>query len=156
MLEFFFLVRFILVLINKFCWKYCKMLHNSPSTYFFLVCWLLICSFFGFICNLQSCNVQFFFLLKQPRPGSCVERPHLSSAQSGGGRDSSPPVRLAYWWPLSVLLQEVTTVNGVEEPVTAWAGYRSLLCCLKGTVARDFRPPLFSIKRTYLGPWFIF
>ncbi len=26
---------------------------------------------------------------------------------------------------------------------------------LKGTVARDFRPPLFSIKRTYLGPWYI-
>ncbi len=25
---------------------------------------------------------------------------------------------------------------------------------LKGTVARDFRPPLFSIKRTYLGPWY--
>jgi hypothetical protein len=23
---------------------------------------------------------------------------------------------------------------------------------IKGTVARDFRPPLFSIKRTYLGP----
>jgi hypothetical protein len=30
-----------------------------------------------------------------------------------------------------------------------------LLSTLKGTVARDFRPPLFSIKRTYLGPWFI-
>jgi hypothetical protein len=26
---------------------------------------------------------------------------------------------------------------------------------IKGTVARDFRPPLFSIKRTYLGPWYI-
>ncbi len=26
---------------------------------------------------------------------------------------------------------------------------------LKGTVARDFRPLLFSIKRTYLGPWYI-
>jgi hypothetical protein len=26
---------------------------------------------------------------------------------------------------------------------------------LKGTVARDFLPLLFSIKRTYLGPWFM-
>ncbi len=38
---------------------------------------------------------------------------------------------------------------------SSWLSSRRYTYSFKGTVAWDFRPPLFSIKRTYLGPWYI-
>ncbi len=42
-------------------------------------------------------------------------------------------------------------VISMEKPRVKISWYSPI----KGTVAWDFRPPLFSFKRTYLGPWYI-
>ncbi len=84
--------------------------------------------------------------------------------------------RRGRWWPwwrwrcggscachIAQLLSEKTqifqrTITVCAErltPTRTLCRSPARLSYLKGTVERDFRPPLFSIKRTYLGPWFI-
>jgi hypothetical protein len=44
-------------------------------------------------------------------------------------------------------------VSGKATEIRAAASWDKFL--LKGTVARDFRPPVFSINLTHLGPGFV-